>query len=328
MNRLTGFDNTIFMIKKDLIVKRFIKLLSWLLVGSFLFLTATDMYIKNYGDISGNLPSESFIRETEAVGYIYKKEEDSVRLMTYNLLSDSLGFAGTDASERAGGVCKILESLSPDIIGFQEMSRKWFVAVKSNTDYKFIDFFRTTLFGTMTTLAFDSKRVDLLFSGEKTFSVGGDSRLRRMVWGVFSNKKDGKIFGVVNIHFDLSKKNQFSSFDDSLQMSQALETTRFVKEVIDTLKCPVFILGDFNVKQSTVEKISPVYEILDSVFYNAKKFAQSVSVGSSPQSVTSKNDHVFYFGNVSIERYCVLSNESYETLSDHYPIFVDVNLKK
>jgi hypothetical protein len=153
------------MINKDFIINRLIKLISWGLVGSFLFFTATDIYIKNYGDISEKLPSESFIRETEAVGYIYKKEEDSVRFMTYNLLSDSFGFAGTDASERAGGVCKILESLSPDIIGFQEMSRKWFTAVKNNTNYKFIDFFRTTVFGTMTTLAFDSKRVDLLFSG-------------------------------------------------------------------------------------------------------------------------------------------------------------------
>lgn len=316
------------MIKNNLILKRLIKLLSWLLVCIFLFLTATDMYIKNYGDISGKLLTESFIRETEAIGYIYKKEDASVRLMTYNLLSDSLGFAGTDAGERAGGVCEILESLSPDVIGFQEMSRKWFATIKSNTNYKFIHFFRTTLFGTMTTLAFNSKRVDLLFSGEKTFSVGGDSRLRRMVWGVFSNKIDGKIFAVVNIHFDLSKKNGTSVLDDSFQMSQALETTRFVKEVIDALKCPVFILGDFNVKQSTIEKVSPVYEILDSVFYNAKKFAQNVSVGNMPQSVTSKNDHVFYFGNVLIEKYCLLSNENYDSLSDHYPIFVDVEFQK
>ncbi len=328
MNRVKVYDYNNLMIKKDLIVNRLIKLLSWVLVGSFLFITATDMYIKNYGDITGKLPSESFIREVEAVGYIYGREEDTVRLMTYNLLSDSLGFTGTDAGERAGGVCAIIETLSPDVIGFQEMSRKWFATVKNNTSYKFIGFFRTTVFGTMTTLAYNSKRVELLFSGEKTFSVGGDSRMRRIVWGVFSNKRNGKIFAVVNIHFDLLKKKTFSAFDDSLQMSQALETTRFVKDVIDRLKCPVFILGDFNVKQSTAEKVSPVYEILDSVFYNAKKYAESVSVGSAPQSSTYKNDHIFYFGNVAIERYCLLSNENFVALSDHYPIFADVRLQK
>lgn len=316
------------MINKDLIVNRLIKIASWLLVGSFLFLTATDIYIKNYGDISANQPTDEFIQEVEAVGYIYKRDEADIRLLTYNLLSDSLGFEGTDASERAGGVCSIIEELSPDVICFQEMSRKWFASVKNNTNYKFINFFRTAVFGAMTTMAYNNKKVDLLFSGEKTFSVGGDSRLRRMVWGIFSNKLNGKPFAVVNIHFDLSKKNEAAIFDDSLQMSQALETTRFVRDVIDTMKCPVFILGDFNVKQSTREKISPVYEILDSVFYNAKKYAKSVSEGSLSQSVTSKNDHVFYYGNVSIERYCLLSNESFEYLSDHYPIFVDVRLKK
>ena len=316
------------MINKDLIVNRLIKFASWLLVGSFLFITATDIYIKNYGDISGKQPAESFIREAEAVGYIYNRAEDNIRLLTYNLLSDSLGFEGTDATERAGGVCSILEELSPDVICFQEMSRKWFASIKNNTNYKFINFFRTAVFGAMTTMAYNNRKVDLLFSGEKTFSVGGDSRLRRMVWGVFSNKLNGKAFAVVNIHFDLSKKNETAIFDDSLQMSQALETTRFVKEVIDTMKCPVFILGDFNAKQSTKEKISPVYEVLDSVFYNAKKYAKSVSEGSLSQPVTSKNDHIFYYGNVSIERYCLLSNERFEYLSDHYPIFVDVKLKK
>lgn len=316
------------MIKRDLVLKIIIKLLSWLLVGSFLFITATDMYIKNYGDVSGKLPAESFIRETEAIGYIYKKEDSSVRLMTYNLLSDSFGFSGTDASERAGGVCKILESLSPDVIGFQEMSRKWFASIKSNTGYKFINFYRTTLFGTMTTLAFNSKRVDLLFSGEKTFSIGGDSRLRRMVWGVFSNKKDGKVFAVVNIHYDLSKKTDASVFDDSFQMSQALETIAFVKDLVDKMNCPVFILGDFNVKESTSEKNSPVYEILDSAFYNGKKYAQTVSSGAIPQSSTYKNDHIFYYGNVSVRRYCLLSNEAFSELSDHFPVFVDVETKK
>lgn len=316
------------MIKKDLIANRLIKLFSWLLVGCFLIITATDIYIKNYGDISKNLPSEDFIREVEAVGYTYMRGEDCVRLMTYNLLSDSLGFSGSDAVERAGGACEILKELSPDVICFQEMSRKWFATIKNNTQYKFINFFRTTVLGNMTTMAYNKIALELLFSGEQTFSVGGDSRLRRMVWAVFSNKNDGKIFAVVNIHFDLLKRSGVGETDDSMQMSQALETTLFVKKVIDKLKCPVFILGDFNVKESTTEKNSPVYEILESAFYNAKTYAKSVSEGSRPKSSTYKNDHIFYYGNVSIERYCLLSNESFEGLSDHYPLFTDIKFEK
>ena len=326
MNRNFVYAYNNLMIKKDLIINRLIGLFSWLLVCCFLFITATDVYIKNYGDISERLPTADFIREVEAVGYIYRRDEGYIRLMTYNLLSDSLGFSGTDAGGRAGGVCVILDESEPDVICFQEMSRKWFATVKSNTQYKFINFFRTAVLGTMTTIAYNSKTLELLFSGEQTFSVGGDSRLRRMVWGVFSDKKNGKIFAVVNVHFDLSKRSESGISDDSIQLSQALETVGLVKEVIEKLKCPIFILGDFNAKEGTTARNSPVYELLEAAFYNAEHQAKCVSEGSAPRSATYKNDHIFYYGNVSVERYCLLSNEAFSTLSDHYPIFVDVRL--
>jgi hypothetical protein len=52
------------MIEKDLIVNRLIKLVSWLLVGSFLFITATGIYIKNYGDID-TLNIEQYIEKSK-----------------------------------------------------------------------------------------------------------------------------------------------------------------------------------------------------------------------------------------------------------------------
>ncbi len=314
------------MIKKDIIKNSGIRLFSWMLVTVFLFLTISDIYIKNYGNVSENKPTEEFIREAEAAGYIYSKSENTIRLMTYNLLADSIGFDGIDVKYRAGGVCTVVEKLNSDVICFQEMSRKWFATVKNNTDYKFINFFRTMLFGSMTTLAYNNKKLDLLFSGEKTFSNGGDSRLRRMVWAIFSCKNNGGIFAVVNVHFDLVKKADDYE-NNSLQLSQMLETTSFIKEIQVQLKCPVFIMGDFNVKESTDEKVSAVYEILNSYFYDAKNKTSVISEGNSPQTVTSKNDHVFFLGDVYIEQYCVLSNESFKALSDHFPLFVDVRLK-
>ncbi len=247
------------------------------------------------------------------------KSKNHIRIMSYNLLSDSLGFDGTKAITRADGVCRILNSLSPDVAGLQETSRNWRTCIQEKTDYSFISPVRTKLFGTMTTIIYNKNTLTLLKSGEQVFKFGYDSRLRRMVWGLFRQKNDNKTFLVVNTHFSLSNDNLITP------MNQAAELLDFGKKLQNEYNCPVFFIGDFNARERKRNNniSSSVYETLSATLNDTKNDAESIS-GGTPQSLqASSNDHIFSRGSTQIKKYVILSQSQLTTLSDQHPIFID-----
>lgn len=288
-------------------------------------LTGADMYLKTYGDISVYSAPEEITREIDALSGFYKKEEKRIRLMTYNLLSDSIGFEGSPAETRAEGVCRIINGISPDVCGFQEMSRKWFACIYNNTDYKFIYPIRSALFPTMTTLAYNPEAVTLVAFGEQVFKNGSSSPLRRMVWGVFCYKKTDEVFAVVNTHFSLS--DTFTS-DNTTPLTQALELITLCKDLKALFNCPVFPIGDFNTHKATKEKPSPIYDILTTAFQNTSALSKSTSHGEATNKKTLFIDHIFLFGDSDIVNHITLSQLSFRALSDHYPIFCDISIQK
>lgn len=308
------------MIKRNLL-----KLLTVIITLLFLFVTAADMYIKTYGDISQHSATEEIITDAKHLGISYKKTPDCIRLMTYNILADTIGYEGSDAAERADGVCNILEEISPDVAGLQETSRKWFACIYNNTNYRFVHPVRTAFFQTMTTLIYNPDTVTLITSGEDTFKNGGDSRLRRMVWAVFLHKETDKTFIVVNTHFNLNDTSKTPA-DNTVPLTQVLELITLCKNLKDIFFCPVFPIGDFNAKESTEKTPSPVYDILCASFENTKNLSESISYGEATTKKTLSNDHIFLYGDAEIKIYCTLSQKSFKVLSDHYPIFSDIKI--
>lgn len=290
----------------------------------FFLLTGADMYLKTYGDISQYPASVEQTTEIEKLSDFYKKEENEIRLMTYNILADSIGFEGSPAGYRADGVCKIINGIAPDVCGFQEMSRKWFACILNNTDYKFIHPIRSAVFSTMTILAYNPKTVTLISFGEQVFKSGNNSPLRRMVWGVFRHKKTNKIFAVVNTHFSLSNSN-FT--DDTTPLTQALELITLCKDLKTLFNCPVFALGDFNTHKPTKKTSSPIYDILVTAFKNTSTLAKTTSHGENTNNKALFVDHIFAFGDAHISRHVTLSQSSFRQLSDHYPIFCDFSIQ-
>lgn len=290
----------------------------------FFLLTSADMYLKTYGDISQSPATIEQTTEIEKLSNFYKKEETEIRLMTYNILADSLGFEGSPAENRADGVCKIIKGISPDVCGFQEMSRKWFACIYNNTDYKFIHPIRSALFPTMTTLAYNPKTVNLIAFGEQVFKNGSSSPLRRMVWGVFRHKKTDKVFAVVNTHFSLSD----SAFSDTTTpLTQALELITLCKDLKNLFNCPVFPMGDFNAHRATKKTPSPIYDILVTAFKNTSNLAKTTSHGENTNSKTLFIDHIFSFGDAPISHHATLSQSNFQEFSDHYPIFCDISIQ-
>lgn len=287
----------------------------------FFLLTGADMYIKTYGDISQHHATEEAISEIEKLTEYYEKPDSQIRLMTYNILADSIGFEGSPAETRAEGVCRIIEGISPDVCGFQEVSRKWFACILNNTDYKFIHPIRSAIFNNMTILAYNPKTVNLVAFGEQVFKNGNNSLLRRMVWGVFHHKETDKIFAIVNTHFSLSD----STFNDNTTpLTQALELITLCKELKNLFNCPVFALGDFNAKKSTKKTPSPIYDILVTAFENTKDLSKTISNGENTSTKNLSVDHIFSFGDVNITHHATLSQYSLKELSDHFPVFCDI----
>lgn len=297
------------------------KLTAIIITILFFLLTGADMYLKTYGDISQYPATTEEITEIDKLSDFYKKEENHIRLMTFNILADSIGFEGTPARTRADGVCRILEGISPDVCGLQETSRRWFACIFNNTDYKFIHPVRTAAFDSMTTLIYNPKTVTPLAFGEKVFENGNNSRLRRMVWGVFRHKESDKIFAVVNTHFSLNEGN-FT--DNTTPLTQALELITLCKEIKTIFKCPVFPLGDFNATRSTKKTPSPIYNILTTAFNNTKDIAQINSNGENTTEKTLLVDHIFSFGDSDVTQHVTLSQNCLKNSSDHFPIFCDI----
>ena len=290
----------------------------------FFLLTGADMYLKTYGDISQYPATIEQTTEIEKLSNFYKKEETEIRLMTYNILADTLGFEGSPAELRADGVCKIINGISPDVCAFQEMSRKWFACILNNTDYKFIHPIRSAVFATMTTLAYNPETVNPIAFGEQVFKNGSNSPLRRMVWGVFRHKKTDKIFAVVNTHFSLSD----SSFaDNTTPLTQALELITLCKDLKNLFNCPVFPLGDFNAHKPTKKTPSPIYDILVTAFKNTTDLSKTISHGENTNKKTLFIDHIFSFGDIKVTNHITLSQSNFKKLSDHYPIFCDISIQ-
>lgn len=290
----------------------------------FFLLTGADMYLKTYGDISQHPATFEETTEIDKLGIFYKKEKKQIRIMTYNILADSIGFEGSPAQSRADGVCRVLDAVSPDVCGFQEMSRKWFACIYNNTNYKSIHPIRAMVLANMTTLAYNPETVNLVAFGEQVFKNGDNSPLRRMVWGVFSHKETDKIFAVVNTHFSLSDENLS---DNTTPLTQALELITLCKELKNLFQCPVFPLGDFNAKPSIKKSPSPIYDILTTAFRNTKDLAVIQSNGENTNKKSLPVDHIFSFGDAEIPLHSTLSQRSLKSFSDHYPVFCDISIQ-
>ena len=301
--------------------KKFLKSVVIIIILILIIPNTSAFFYKNDKNYINNSTTDfpTIIKNINATN---PKEENDIRIMSYNLLADCLGFEGTNAFTRANGVCEMLNTISPDVIGLQETSRNWQTAIKDQTDYSFISPIRTEILGTMTAIVYNPATLTLLESGEKVFSKGYDSRLRRIVWGVFRHKNTKKTFIVANTHLSLSNNNI------TTPVNQATELIDSGNELFEKYNCPIFFTGDFNARERKRNTYisSALYEMLCMTLTDTKTLSKSVSAGTPKSVNASSNDHIFLKGEAQINRYVTLSQNEFINFSDHYPIFIDTTI--
>lgn len=308
-----------------MIKKTLLKAATILLALIFSLITAADMYLKTLGDISDTPAPQHVIKTAEALTH-FRKKNGALRIISYNLLADTIGFDGENAQLRADGVCKIFKSLSPDALCLQEVSRSWFACIMNNTRYRFVHPIRTGLFATMTAIAYNPEALHLIKSGEQVFEHGVNSSLRRAVWAMFEIKNENVFFILVSTHFDLNQTVS-SPLKNATQLLQATEVVKLCLELNAREKCPVILGGDFNAKKATKKNPSPVYDIINGFFPSAEASAHSRSYLTTEKS-GNPLDHIFHTDTLKVEKYYNFYHRSLEELSDHYPIMADFSFTK
>lgn len=250
------------------------------------------------------------------------------RIMSANLLVHYESWGGTPAKPRAKMFWSMIDKYKPDVVGLQEVSDEWFSCLQQNKgDYRIISPLDTGIKIKMTALMYNSATVELVEQGKLTYSQGDNPRLRRVVWGLFKNKSDGKRYIATSTHFDLVREGKEDA-QLAIMESQADELFKLVSELSQKYDCPVFATGDYNAmengNQNGVFDAPSIYEKLAGQLKDTKYIAEKQSCGDAFPLETAVYDHIFLKGNATVNQYKLLSESYMLPVSDHFFIFSDV----
>ncbi|MCC8016576.1 MAG: hypothetical protein LIO43_04245 [Clostridiales bacterium] len=258
-------------------------------------------------------------------------KQSNLRIMTSNLLVHYKSCGGVPAKPRAKMFVQMLKSVQPDVVGIQELSDEWYCCVKENlpAGYKLLYPVSTGIFVRMTAMIYNSNSVSLIEKGQMKYKNGDNPRLRRVVWAVFEQKSSGKRFAVTNTHFDLLREGQEKE-EYAVMQSQTEELVNLVSNLYSRYNCPVFSAGDFNAMENT-ESTKPIdapeiYSQLSSNLNDLKYDAENFVCGNAQGFAAPSYDHIFSNKEVSVKQFVLLSDESMNKMSDHYPAFADIDL--
>lgn len=251
----------------------------------------------------------------------YQKQYGAIRIMSYNLLSDELGFDGLPVESRKEGAIHLINTIKPDILGLQEMNFHWFSSLKSETSLEYVHPLCYSLSRSMTTLMYNPQHLNLLSFGSQAFRYATNTRLRNYTWGLFEDKKTHSIFLAVNTHLNLYEQA------NPYPILQATELIAFCKQAEEKYNCPIFIMGDFNSKKRSKSNIdSAVFEYISLFYKNSQTSADNGTYGADKNLSATTNDYIFYSDSCDILSFNLLSQPELSVLSDHYPIFADVRI--
>ncbi|MCC8023327.1 MAG: hypothetical protein LIO46_06070, partial [Clostridiales bacterium] len=169
------------------------------------------------------------------------------RLMTSNVqVHYGKDWGGTDAHMRARMFFALLDVYQPDVVGIQEMSGQWHAAIARNGgSYEMLYQFTTGLLVRMTSMIYNTDTLELIDQGQFKYSAGENPRLRRVVWGVFERKDNGKRFAVTSTHFSVIREGRAAEARAARQVPAAARTD-LDAQLQEAYGGPAFLLGDYN----------------------------------------------------------------------------------
>ncbi len=249
-------------------------------------------------------------------------------------------------AERVRLMCEIIDSYSPDILGFQECT-----PLARNT-YRFADYLKTYGYNEVKVKATNSSGVNYtpLFYNPSTLEVldkgydyytgdKNDSGSKSITWAIFKHKETGKIFAACSTHMFW----QSDAGEDRIRNAKQLEER--CKAIYAKYVCPVIAGGDFNTKMVTTPidnlKRAGLMHLYDiSAFKNAtashhtypefsKDYGYYSTIFEPSKDPQGSIDHMMAYKADSLEfkNYYIDKEELALMTSDHCPIISDFIFK-
>lgn len=251
-----------------------------------------------------------------------RAEGSDIRIMSANVLVSIKSWGGTPVAPRAQQFAEAVKHYTPDVIGLQEFDGDWYKYLPEQLeDYTLFD----TKKNEFTTMMYNNKKLNLLDKGIFRYSKESNKRCRYVVWGVFETKESGKKFAVTTTHWDLGMEPKKVEMKDT----QAHELNQVIKDIEKEYNVPVFATGDFNVLEKNEKEGALTYKkFLEGFGGIDAKFDEKVIKKSDGVSYDEESwDHIFIKPSmIQPLMFNILANDFYQTLSDHYLIYLDAYL--
>lgn len=258
------------------------------------------------------------------------------------------------AEVRVHGLVRAYKEVMPDVLALQEVSRHMAklmmdqmrslkLADGSNAEYEYIS-------GGDTPIVYRSDKLLLIESGffrydEKIYGLKGEynnSGTKSYCYGVFKNKADGKIFALMSTHLwwkssDPNDANYLEGSDEA-RAYQILQAASKMDTVMEKYDCPCFIMGDFNACMESC--------CLKAAQWRGWREAHDLATGSRDDTrghhpcyawgfergdagtFDQAIDHILLKNcdNVEVKHFRRITDEYFDKISDHYPLYIDVTM--
>ena len=258
------------------------------------------------------------------------------------------------AEGRVDGLVRSYLDVMPDVIGLQEVSlhmadlmmekmRAVTLPDGNVAKYEYIS-------GGDTPIVYRRDKLLLVESGFFRYSedVPGyegkfnNSETKSYAYGVFKDRADGKMFVLMSTHLWWKSSNPASSAylegSDEARAYQIMQASAKMDELMDKYHCPGIIMGDFNARMDSyclkALQWAGWREVHDLALGDCdqtrghhpcgpKGYAR-VDMGLFEQAI----DHIMLKNgdNVKINHFRRVTDEYFDKVSDHYPLYIDVTL--
>lgn len=271
----------------------------------------------------------------------------------YTLNNDYWKEKGLDCSSlvRMKGHTKVFRDIMPDIVGGQEVNKDMqldFMAdlIDDGNPY-------TLIWGNMTPIFYKAEKLELLAHDFLRYpeTVEGyegyfnDSFSKNANLAVFREKESGKVFIFVTTHLWWMNGEDPESVwyragsceVRKMQIAMAIDLIEKYQKIYG--ECPVFLVGDLN---DHYNSLAVQYAMKERGFLHAHNVATEYASEDNGYCATFRDsigawehrpfedaiDHILVrnLGDVEVKRFDRYMTDEYIYLSDHAPVFVDVEM--
>ena len=238
------------------------------------------------------------------------KAQGDYRFMTYNILVEYPGWGSggvipAEVEIRREIVSEMILRYRPDVAALEEVFEAWDRQLPPLIEGEYAYVCQTRKDGkcNRNPLIYREDRLTLIDSGYVDIENPLTRVCRCVTWAVFEDIRTGARFGAMSTHWD--------PHDAGKRLKQAETMAALSRSLEEQYRIPFVAMGDFNSKPS-----------------DAEFRAFMTGSGLADLSGAGGYDHIFCNPAFSAVAKGVEKNNCVQYASDHYPVWVDVTLRK